>query len=381
MNHNPTLNLTPLDRFSDLSVMMQVRIGHRTMSVREVSMLKTGSVFVLDKPAGEALDLMIGNVVLASAEVVVIEDRLAVRITEFDLRHRPEPALADDGMAVPTDLDDTATDAVDGSAAALDDAVACFVGGLADALAAVVESMIDKHVHFDWQRIERPLRATPQDDWLWLSETFSIFPTTALWIGGSRASWDSIGQSILSSLGVEQAEAEVVEATCRDIVAQSASALAQKLAKQVGAEITSGDASPASAPAMGSFVALTLKPPGVATEISLIAAVDESFLRRLSGGLGQSSPRRRSNLSALPPSIASLRLRVHVALGRTKLMLQEVFAMAVGSVIELGRSVTDPVDILVNDSLIARGQVVLCGNSYGVKIVSNVSRNQSGSGN
>jgi flagellar motor switch protein FliN/FliY len=70
--------------FRDVPVLVEVRIGQRTASVQELATIGNGSIVLLDKPAGETLDLYVGNIRLASVEVVVVDERLAVRITEFD---------------------------------------------------------------------------------------------------------------------------------------------------------------------------------------------------------------------------------------------------------------------------------------------------------
>ncbi|HTQ56771.1 MAG TPA: FliM/FliN family flagellar motor switch protein [Bryobacteraceae bacterium] len=71
-------------RFEDVPVIIEARVGSRAISVQEVLALKPDSVLSLEKPAGEALDLIAGNTRLGSAEVVVIDNRLALRITDFD---------------------------------------------------------------------------------------------------------------------------------------------------------------------------------------------------------------------------------------------------------------------------------------------------------
>lgn len=73
-----------IDQFADLSVPMEVRVGQCSLTLKELCLLLEGSVLPLDKPVGETLDLFVGNVRLASGEVVILEDRMAVRITEFD---------------------------------------------------------------------------------------------------------------------------------------------------------------------------------------------------------------------------------------------------------------------------------------------------------
>ena len=85
--------LNELDGFADLTVPVEVRIGKCVMKVAEVAALHCGSTVSLDRPAGETLELMVGNVRLGMVEVVN-GDRLAVRITEFFLPDVPTVASA-----------------------------------------------------------------------------------------------------------------------------------------------------------------------------------------------------------------------------------------------------------------------------------------------
>jgi flagellar motor switch protein FliN/FliY len=61
-------------------------------------------------------------------------------------------------------------------------------------------------------------------------------------------------------------------------------------------------------------------------------------------------------------------LRVSVELGRTRMLVRKVLELQGGSVIELDRMAGDVVDILVNDRLIARGEVVVVDDKFGVRI-------------
>ena len=81
-----------VDAFGDLAVSLEVRVGHCSMTLKDLCSLAESSVLQLDKPVGETFDMYIGNVRLASGEVVIIEDRMAVRITEFDLRRPGQPS-------------------------------------------------------------------------------------------------------------------------------------------------------------------------------------------------------------------------------------------------------------------------------------------------
>ncbi len=67
-------------------------------------------------------------------------------------------------------------------------------------------------------------------------------------------------------------------------------------------------------------------------------------------------------------------LDVAVELGRTRMTLDEVMGLDIGSVIELDRSVGAPVDVRVNDTLIARGEVVVFDGEYAVRLTEIIDR-------
>ncbi|MEZ6061525.1 MAG: flagellar motor switch protein FliN [Planctomycetaceae bacterium] len=73
----------PLERFSDVQVEISVEIGRVTMSIGELLQLGQGSVVELDRDLNEPVSVMAQGVRIASGEVVVIDDRFAVRITEI----------------------------------------------------------------------------------------------------------------------------------------------------------------------------------------------------------------------------------------------------------------------------------------------------------
>jgi flagellar motor switch protein FliN/FliY len=61
-------------------------------------------------------------------------------------------------------------------------------------------------------------------------------------------------------------------------------------------------------------------------------------------------------------------LRVAVELGRTKMSIEEILKLGPGSVVELEKLAGEPVDVMVNDRLIARGEVVVIDDRFGVRI-------------
>jgi flagellar motor switch protein FliN/FliY len=66
--------------------------------------------------------------------------------------------------------------------------------------------------------------------------------------------------------------------------------------------------------------------------------------------------------------IADIPVRVTVELGKTRKNISEILAMTTGSVIELDKMAGEPVDVLVNGKLIAKGEVVVIDENFGVRI-------------
>jgi flagellar motor switch protein FliN/FliY len=66
-------------------------------------------------------------------------------------------------------------------------------------------------------------------------------------------------------------------------------------------------------------------------------------------------------------------MQVTVELGRTTMMIRDVLELGTGSIIELDKLAGEPVDLLVNNKLIARGEVVVIDESFGVRITDIVS--------
>ncbi|MGC8462237.1 MAG: flagellar motor switch protein FliN [Acidimicrobiales bacterium] len=96
-------------------------------------------------------------------------------------------------------------------------------------------------------------------------------------------------------------------------------------------------------------------------------------------GIGAGSFPSRADGSTAARSLDLLHgveMTVTVELGRTKMLLRELLALQVGSVIELDRPAGSPVDVLINDTLLARGEVVVVDDEFGVRILDIVSSDE-----
>lgn len=59
-------------------------------------------------------------------------------------------------------------------------------------------------------------------------------------------------------------------------------------------------------------------------------------------------------------------VKISVVLGRTKIPISELLQLSAGKVIELERKVGEPVDVLINDRLVAQGEVVIVEDNIGI---------------
>jgi flagellar motor switch protein FliN len=71
--------------------------------------------------------------------------------------------------------------------------------------------------------------------------------------------------------------------------------------------------------------------------------------------------------------ILDIPLRVTVELGRTKMVVNELLNLGQGSVIELAKLAGEPMEVLVNDKLIARGEAVVVNEKFGVRLTDIIS--------
>lgn len=76
--------------------------------------------------------------------------------------------------------------------------------------------------------------------------------------------------------------------------------------------------------------------------------------------------------------IQDIDVRLTVELGRTQMVLREVLDLAEDSVVMLDRLTDEPLDVLVNGKLIAKGEVVAEGNRFGLRILELAGDNRGG---
>jgi flagellar motor switch protein FliN/FliY len=71
--------------------------------------------------------------------------------------------------------------------------------------------------------------------------------------------------------------------------------------------------------------------------------------------------------------VLDIPLTVTVELGRSKMLINDLLQLGRGSVIELQKLVGEPLEVLINDKLVARGEVVVVNDKFGVRLTDIVS--------
>jgi len=74
--------------------------------------------------------------------------------------------------------------------------------------------------------------------------------------------------------------------------------------------------------------------------------------------------------------ILDIPLKVSVELGRTKILVQDLLKLHKGSVIELNKLAGEPLEILVNDKTVAKGEVIVVNERFGIRLTDIVSHVQ-----
>jgi len=88
-------------------------------------------------------------------------------------------------------------------------------------------------------------------------------------------------------------------------------------------------------------------------------------------GMGEevSPPKENGNLDF----ILDIPLEISVELGRARILISELLQLGQGSVVELSKLAGEPLEILVNQKLVARGEVVVVNEKFGVRLTDIIS--------
>lgn len=255
-----------------------------------------------------------------------------------------------------------------------------------DRFAQAMESMTGRRAVVDWEAGTKLEEGVAHLIW---EQPLQIGTGETAWVIAPEDAWSEVGLEVLKATGIEDSDAETIRSTFLEIVGQGFSALCQTLSPRVRREVAclpgrEIQARPANA---GWFtVKITLSSlivvlsvgfsPGLAAALESPPQDDPASVgdsRQLESECGRSRVIGNSKTLDL---LLDVELSVSVSFGRAQLPLKDVIKLTTGSIVELNRSVTEPVEVIVNNCVIARGEVVVVEGNFGVRIQQVVSRQE-----
>ena len=75
--------LQKLDDLADVPLEMEVQLGSRIMTIAQILELRPNSVIRMGGSAGDSIDILVGGALMGFGEIVIIEDGVGIRITDF----------------------------------------------------------------------------------------------------------------------------------------------------------------------------------------------------------------------------------------------------------------------------------------------------------
>ena len=243
---------------------------------------------------------------------------------------------------------------------------------LASALATAFEAMAGDKPAIQWQVLDVPaLQRASQEDLIW-RQTFHGVPGAA-WISAAMTDWMSAAQQILRAAGLEESERSTLKSTFLDLLSRSMAVLAEHLAVRFGSEVEcaqSEETSEQRAKIQWALMRLALLGT-TAVEISVGADGD-----LLTAVLSASQAPAASTVPKTLDLLLDVELPVSVSFGRAQIALKDVLKLTTGSILELDRTIAEPVEIIVNNCAIARGEVVVVEGNFGVRVLQVISRQE-----
>ena len=212
----------------------------------------------------------------------------------------------------------------------------------------------------------------------------------AAWIYASAKDWTEGAKQVLHAAGLDDADQATLKSTWLEVLGQALSGIAQDFTAELGREVTcaAGTAVTDSLPLPAAQFAVEFAGdlPG---SFTVMASIEDALLDSLSQEAAASQAAAASASGDDPVSTApsgqpsktfdlllDVELPVSVSFGRAQVPLKDVIKLTTGAIVELNRSITEPVEVIVNNCVIARGEVVVVEGNFGVRINEVISRQE-----
>jgi flagellar motor switch protein FliN/FliY len=220
----------------------------------------------------------------------------------------------------------------------------------------------------------------PASNSLCLEHKLSVGTDSKIWVEASADVWCALGDRTLRAAGIEGSTQDDQRDAWRELIAQAASALAQSIGQRLGWQSDCSQIGPCAVPTQPAFQCMAELTYGDERLSPLVLFFSPGFAQVIAESADEDEPEASDsqqesgdNRSSL---LADVELPLSVSFGRTQLPIRDVLKLSTGSLIELNRLINDYVDIVVNNCVIARGEVVVVDGNYGVRIHEIVSRQE-----
>lgn len=216
----------------------------------------------------------------------------------------------------------------------------------------------------------------PEDPIVW-RQSFPLAEGSVLWVIAGRDLWETAGRLVLGGISSDSVTDEDCRSTWNEIVGQAMKAVAETLSADLEEEVTiqNGEVSESEPDAQGAMIEIRNSLQICRVGIAWTSSFAESFpAKALRSAAGITTPEAASSKTL--DLLMDVSLPVSVSFGKTSMQIRDVLNLNTGSVVELDRLVSEPVEVIVNNCVIARGEVVVVDGNYGVRIIQLASRSE-----
>jgi flagellar motor switch protein FliN len=265
---------------------------------------------------------------------------------------------------------------------------------LSDQLSQVFDTMAGESPLIEALELNAAPVAEPET--LYWEIPISIAPGGPIWLSVPEKTWNGLGTRVLVAAGLDGSDIQTNRDTFKEAVDQAFAGLARQMTGRIGKEVnaTGGKLVPGPPPQLGwhqyeivfsdnrpvvlAFgisveLAVRLQPNSQTGAAKTPATVSPAAVADATSAGGPSmTPEASRKLDLL----LDVELPVSVSFGRAHLPLKQVMKLTTGSIVELNRTISEPVDIIVNNCVIARGEVVVVEGNFGVRINEVISRQE-----
>ena len=269
-----------------------------------------------------------------------------------------------------------------------------FAGKLADAVGmmvgAAVTATLDEAASIPGDLLASD-PAAPSAVLVW-EQGFDAGEGCRMVVAAPGESWEKIGGEALKAAGVDELDRDSVRSTYLEILSQTLSSVASEVGTLLNRNVSPVDGREAQVEpsAISQVLRMVLNGESVtlylgvaASLVTLLSALSatgdlaaDPFVAgsvstagdQNSDGLRAAERHEMLDSSKTLELLLDVELPVSVSFGRASVPLKDVLKLTSGSIVELNRGVSDPVELIVNNCVIARGEVVVVEGNYGVRI-------------